>query len=172
MPDNGTDGRNWRSDFQLALHIQDEVGPLNSNGNIFLTNIHRVYDDKTPAPSADDENSMDYFLGKKPKGKTADSGVDLGRIVRDIDELVVINDEAHHIHDSKLTWFKSIGDIHNKLKQKGSQLALQIDVTATPKHNNGAIFVQTIADYPLVEAITQNVVKHGSSRSTQSLKTF
>ena len=160
LPDNGTDGRNWRSDFQLTLHIQDEVGPLNSNGNIFLTNIHRVYDDKTPAPTAEDENSMDYFFGKKPKGKTTDSGVDLGRIVRDIDELVVINDEAHHIHDSKLTWFKSIGDIHNKLKQKGSQLALQIDVTATPKHNNGAIFVQTIADYPLVEAITQNVVKH------------
>ena len=160
LPYNGTDGRNWRSDFQLTLHIQDEVGPLNSNGNIFLTNIHRVYDDKTPAPTAEDENSMDYFLGKKPKGKTTDSGVDLGRIVRDIDELVVINDEAHHIHDSKLTWFKSIGDIHNKLKQKGSQLALQIDVTATPKHNNGAIFVQTIADYPLVEAITQNVVKH------------
>jgi type III restriction enzyme len=160
LPDNGTDGRNWRSDFQLTLHIQDEVGPLNSNGNIFLTNIHRVYDDKTPAPTAEDENSMDYFLGKKPKGKTTDSGVDLGRIIRDIDELVVINDEAHHIHDSKLTWFKSIGDIHNKLKQKGSQLALQIDVTATPKHSNGAIFAQTIADYPLVEAITQNVVKH------------
>ena len=117
LPDNGTDGRNWRSDFQLTLHIQDEVGPLNSNGNIFLTNIHRVYDEKTSAPTAEDENSMDYFLGKKPKGKTTDSGVDLGRIVRDIDELVVINDEAHHIHDSKLTWFKSIGDIHNKLKQ-------------------------------------------------------
>lgn len=160
IPDNGLDGRNWRTDFQLTLHIQDEVGPLNPNGNIFLTNIHRVYDDKTPAPTADDENSMDYFLGNKPKGKTTDSGVDLGRIVRDIDGLVVINDEAHHIHDSKLTWFKSIGDIHNKLKQKGSELALQIDVTATPKHTNGAIFVQTIADYPLVEAITQNVVKH------------
>ena len=58
LPDNGTDGRNWRSDFQLTLHIQDEVGPLNSNGNIFLTNIHRVYDDKTPAPTAEDENSI------------------------------------------------------------------------------------------------------------------
>ncbi len=160
IPDNGLDGRNWQSDFQLTLHIQDEVGPINPNGNIFLTNIHRVYDDKTPTPTADDENSTDYFLGNKPKGKRTDSGVDLGRLVRDIDELVVINDEAHHIHDSKLTWFKSIGDIHNKLKQKGSELALQIDVTATPKHTNGAIFVQTIADYPLVEAITQNVVKH------------
>jgi type III restriction enzyme len=35
-----------------------------------------------------------------------------------------------------------------------------VDTTATPKHNNGAIFVQTVADYPLVEAIKQNVVKH------------
>ncbi len=160
IPDNGIEGKNWRSDFQLTLHIQDEVGPLNSSGNIFLTNIHRVYDDKTPAASIDDDNTLDFFLGSKPKGKTTDSSVDLGRIVRDIDELVVINDEAHHIHDSKLTWFKSINDIHNKLKQKGSELSLQIDVTATPKHSNGAIFVQTIADYPLVEAITQNVVKH------------
>ncbi|MDY0312584.1 MAG: hypothetical protein RBR20_10720 [Desulfobacterales bacterium] len=39
-------------------------------------------------------------------------------------------------------------------------MALQVDTTATPKHNNGAIFVQTVADYPLVEAIRQNVVKH------------
>ncbi|MCB0126369.1 MAG: hypothetical protein KDE58_29125, partial [Caldilineaceae bacterium] len=88
------------------------------------------------------------------------SKVDLGMIVRDIDELMVLNDEAHHIHDSRLAWFKSIEDIHNRLVQKGSGLSLQVDVTATPKHNNGAIFVQTIADYPLVEAISQNVVKH------------
>lgn len=34
-----------------------------------------------------------------------------------------------------------------------------IDLTATPKHTNGAIFVQTLSDYPLVEAIRQGVVK-------------
>ena len=113
IPDNGIDGKNWKSDFQLRLHIQDEVGPLNPDGNIFLTNIHRVYDDKNTPPSSDDENSMDYFLGSKPKGSTTDSGVDLGQVVRDIDELVVINDEAHHIHDSRMAWFKSIGDINN-----------------------------------------------------------
>jgi type III restriction enzyme len=86
--------------------------------------------------------------------------LDLGVIVRDIDELMILNDEAHHIHDSRLAWFKSIEDIHNKLLQKGDRLSLQLDVTATPKHNNGAIFVQTVSDYPLVEAIYQNVVKH------------
>ena len=160
LPDNGVDGRNWRDDFQLTLHRQDEVRITQPTGNIFLTNIHRVYaGDDTPA-SPDDEDTMDYFLGKRPTGATTDSKVDLGMIVRDIDELMVLNDEAHHIHDPRMAWFKSIEDIHNRLKQKGSALSLQVDVTATPKHNNGAIFVQTVADYPLVEAISQNVVKH------------
>ncbi len=160
IPDNGVDGRNWRDDFQLTLHVQDDVRVTRPTGNIFLTNIHRVYaGDDIPA-SPDDENTMDYFLGKRPSGATTDSKVDLGMIVRDIDELMVLNDEAHHIHDPRMAWFKSIQDIHNRLKQKGSALSLQVDVTATPRHNNGAIFVQTVADYPLVEAIWQNVVKH------------
>jgi type III restriction enzyme len=160
LPANGVDGRNWQDDFQLTLHVQDEVRITRPTGNIFLTNIHRVYaGDDIPA-SPDDEDTMDYFLGKRPSGATTDSKVDLGMIVRDIDELMVLNDEAHHIHDPSMAWFKSIEDIHNRLKQKGSALSLQVDVTATPKHNNGAIFVQTVADYPLVEAISQNVVKH------------
>ena len=160
LPDNGFEGRNWRDDFQLTLHLQDEVRVTRPIGNIFLTNIHRVYSGDQPPPSPDDENSMDYFLGKRPTGATTDSKIDLGVIVRDVDELMVLNDEAHHIHDHRLAWFKSIEDIHNRLLQKGGALALQVDVTATPKHNNGAIFVQTVADYPLVEAISQNVVKH------------
>ena len=160
LPENGRDGRNWREDFQLTLHLQDDVRITQHTGNIFLTNIHRVYaSDDIPA-SPDDEDMRDYFLGKRPSGATTDSKVDLGMIVRDIEELVVLNDEAHHIHDPRMAWFKSIEDIHNRLKQKGAALSLQVDVTATPKHNNGAIFVQTVADYPLVEAILQNVVKH------------
>jgi len=160
IPENGVDGRNWRDDFQLTLHRQDEIRITRPTGNIFLTNIHRVYaGDDIPA-SSDDDDLRDYFLGKRPTGATTDSKVDLGMIVRDIDELMVLNDEAHHIHDPRMAWFKSIEDIHNRLKQKGSSLSLQIDVTATPKHNSGAIFVQTVADYPLVEAISQNVVKH------------
>ena len=148
LPDNGFEGHNWRDDFQLTLHLQDEVRVTHPTGNIFLTNIHRVYSGDQPPPSPDDDNSMDYFLGRRPTGATTDSKIDLGVIVRDVDELMVLNDEAHHIHDPKLAWFKSIEDIHNRLLQKEGALALQVDVTATPKHNNGAIFVQTVADYP------------------------
>jgi len=160
VPDNGFDGHNWCDDFQLTLHVQDEVRVKHKTGNIFLTNIHRVYAGNESIPSPDDDDTMDYFLGTRPTGATTDSKVDLGMIVRDIDELMVLNDEAHHVHDEKMAWFKSIEDIHNRLLQKDALLSLQIDVTATPRHNNGAIFVQTVADYPLVEAIAQNVVKH------------
>lgn len=160
LPDNGYDGRNWRDDFQLTLHVQDDVRVVRPTGNIFLTNIHRVYSGNEVTPSFEDEDTMGYFLGPRPTGATTDSKVDLGVIVRDIDELMVLNDEAHHIHDERMAWFKSILDIHNKLLQKDDALSLQVDVTATPKHNNGSIFVQTVSDYPLVEAISQSVVKH------------
>lgn len=163
LPDNGHEGRNWRDDFQLTLHIQDDVRVVRDTGNLFLTNIHRVFLSDVPEHSLGDEDLRDYFLapfGPRPSGKTSDSKTDLGELVREINELAVFNDEAHHIHDPRMAWFKSIQDIHLRMLQKDRRLALQVDVTATPRHNNGAIFVQTVADYPLVEAIHQNVVKH------------
>lgn len=158
LPDNGYDDKEWKNDFQLTLHIQDDLKPITESGNIFLTNIHRVFFNEEPEQSFETT-----FLGVKPKPDADTSkGLDLGKVMRSdkIKDLVVLNDEAHHIHDSSLAWFKSIEDISNKLKLKnGNGISLQADFSATPKHNNGAIFVQTICDYPLVEAIKQNVVK-------------
>ena len=74
-----------------------------------------------PEPSLEDDDLRDYFLapfGAKPIGKTTDSKTDLGEIVREIEELAVFNDEAHHIHDPRLAWFKCIQDIHHRLLQK------------------------------------------------------
>lgn len=158
LPPHGWDGQNWDSDFQLTVHIQDEIGFVPESGNLFLTNIHRVYE-SGKEPSFDDEDTTAYFLGKKPVTKTTDSAVDLGVVIRDVKDLVILNDEAHHIHNPSMAWFQSIQDIAMRLRQKGSDLSAQFDFTATPRHDNGAIFVETISDYPLVEAIRQDVVK-------------
>ena len=158
IPENGYQDRDWKNDFQLTLHIQDELKPITESGNIFLTNIHRVFFNEDP-----EETIETTFLGLKPKPDADTSkGLDLGKMLRSdkIKDLVILNDEAHHIHEPKLAWFRAIEDISNKLKLKnGNGISLQADFTATPKHNKGAIFVQTISDYPLVEAIKQNVVK-------------
>jgi len=158
IPANGYFERDWQNDFHLTMHIQDELKPITEEGNLFLTNIHRVYLNEDGEPSLEEE-----FLGKKPRADADTSkGMDLGKVLRSnkIKDLVIIDDEAHHIHDENLQWFKSIEDINNHLKLKqGNGISLQIDDTATPKHSNGAIFVQTVCDYPLVEAIRQNIVK-------------
>jgi type III restriction enzyme len=159
LPDNGYEGRSWQDDFQLTLHLQDDLMAISPTGNIFLTNIHRVYEGDVKESSFSDGDLTEYFLGEKPVSRTNESLIELSNVVRDLDEIVVFNDEAHHIHDPKMAWFKSIQDINNKLVQKGKKISLQIDCTATPKHDDGSIFVQTISDYPLVEAIHQGVVK-------------
>jgi type III restriction enzyme len=159
LPDNGYEGRNWQNDFQVTVHLQDDLTTISPTGNIFLSNIHRVYEGDIKEPSYEDKDLTSYFWGQRPVSKTNESLVELSSVVRDIDELVVFNDEAHHIHDPKMAWFKSIQDINNKLVLKGRKISLQIDCTATPKDSKGGIFVQTVSDYPLVEAIHQGIVK-------------
>ncbi len=158
IPENGYGDKDWENDFQITLHIQDTLEQINEKGNIFLTNVHRIFLNETP-----EKTFEEMFLGVKPKADAdINKGLDLGKILRSdkIKDLVVLNDEVHHIHDKSLAWFKNIEDISNKLKLKnGNGISLQADFTATPKHNNGSIFVQTICDYPLVEAIQQKVVK-------------
>ncbi len=157
IPENGYFDQNWKNDFKPIIHFQDELKPISDDGNIFLTNIHRVYLTDT------EPTQEEYYLGNKPKSDADKAkGLDLGKILRStkIKDIVVLNDEAHHIHDPKMQWFKSIQDINNQLKLKqGKNISVQIDFTATPKHTNGSIFVQTISDFPLVEAINQNIVK-------------
>ncbi len=160
LPDNGWEWREWRYDFSpVKVHLQDDVSSLSPIGNIFLTNIHRVSMSPDPIPSEDDNNLTDFLIWTRAMSNTRASDVDLGKIVREVDELMILNDEAHHIRDKGLSWFKNIQDLVYGLRQKGLEIALHIDVTATPKNDKWWIFPQTITDYPLAEAIAQNIVK-------------
>jgi type III restriction enzyme len=68
LPDDGVDGHNGATMFKLTQHTQDEARLTLPAGNIFLTNIHRVNSGEDIPPSPDDENPMDYFLGRRPTG--------------------------------------------------------------------------------------------------------
>ena len=153
IPPSGFQGRIW--EFSPCVHVQDDIGRISNMGNIFLTNIQR-FSNRSSEKNKDDIST--YFLGPRPVTKTTDNKLRVKDIVKNFDDLIVLNDEAHHIHEDN-AWKRTIEEINNTLIQKGKKLILQIDVTATPKHKKGEIFVQTIADYPLVEAIYQDVVK-------------
>src|SRR5260370_477088 len=135
LPDDGFDGHNWRDDFQLTLHVQDDVRVTSHTGNIFLTNIHRIYAGDDLPPSPDDENTMDYFLGKRPTGATTDSKVSLGMDGREYGEVSNPNQKAPQIHEPDHALFKSITDITNPPTKKGAASLAQVNLTrhATPQ---------------------------------------
>jgi type III restriction enzyme len=69
----------------------------------------------------------------------------------------VLNDEAHHMHEESSEWNKVIRRLHADV---AGGLAAQLDFTATPRHSKGQLFSWTVYDYPLKQAIIDNVVKH------------
>ena len=103
FPENGFDNKDWENDFQLTLHIQDDLKPITESGNIFLTNIHRVFFNEDPEQSFETT-----FLGVKPKPDADTSkGLDLGKVLRSdkIKDLVVLNDE--YTTYTKVLWHGS-----------------------------------------------------------------
>ncbi len=153
IPHNGYEGKRWF--FNPTVHIQDGIKIISSEGNIFLTNIQRFANRKEKKG----KNSLESkFIGPTPVTETHDNKIRVKNIVKGLDDLIILNDEAHHIHEEN-AWKKTIEDINNSFIQNNSKLPIQIDVTATPKHKRGEIFIQTVSDYPLVEAIHQEVVK-------------
>ena len=159
-PDNGYDGHNWRDDFQPTPAQAGWCASYKTGWQYLLTNIHRVYAGNETIPRRRMRTAAIISWAKASGRHDGIPKVDLGMIVRDIDELMITNDEAHHIHDASLCLSKSIEDIHNQLYRKTARSACNWMSQQRPNITMALIFVQTVADYPLVEAIYQDVVKH------------
>lgn len=135
--------------------LRSEAAEPDPSGNLFLTNIHQLYE------SRDDEwtpqNAVERVLGPKPAKDLAASGQrSMLERVKSLEDLVVLNDEAHHVHDEDLEWSRSLLAVHRALP---SGLALWLDFSATPKDQNGMYFPWTVCDYPLAQAVEDRIVK-------------
>lgn len=142
----------WSLDLRVILR-GDSAEPA-SHGNLVVTNIQQLYDreDDTGAAS----NPVRALLGKKPVGGSETAGRPILERVRELDRLLVMNDEAHHVHDEELAWNKTIQDLHRSVP---GGLAGWLDFTATPRFRNGAYFPWVVCDYPLAQAVEDGIVK-------------
>ncbi|HCP32064.1 TPA: hypothetical protein DIT45_02285 [Candidatus Acetothermia bacterium] len=144
----------WKSCFSLKVILRGESSEPDPSGNLFLTNIQQIY--TSSQTDWKPINPVDAMLGKKPvKDLSKQSRPMLDRIKSSRD-LVVLNDEAHHVHDEDLQWHKTLIAIHEVLP---CGLALWLDFSATPKDQNGAYFPWIICDYPLAQAVEDRIVK-------------
>jgi type III restriction enzyme len=140
-------------DFQCYMRGESErAGSL---GALYLTNIQQFYE-RQENGGTNEPYALREVLGPPPPAeKLAVEDIDK-RIIARGGALAVLNDEAHHTHDEESEWNKIIRQL-NKDVPKG--VAAQFDFTATPRHSKGQLFSWTTFDYPLKQAILDNVVK-------------
>jgi type III restriction enzyme len=133
--------------------MRGEGERAHSDGVLFLTNIQQFYE--RPDREDDEPDAMTAVLGPKPQARKQEQTDFAERIAKRAGLLLVINDEAHHTHDEGSEWNAVIGRLHTK-----TPLAAQLDFSATPRFSKtGTIFPWTVSDYPLKQAIVENVVK-------------
>ena len=145
----------WKGSFSQKVILRGDATEPDPSGNLFLTNIHQLYESRDEEWTP--ENAVQALLGEKPSKDLAASGqrsmLDRAKSLKD---LVVLNDEAHHVHNDKLAWSQSLLAIHQALP---NGLGAWLDFSATPKDQNGMYFPWTVVDYPLAQAVEDRIVK-------------
>ncbi len=146
----------WQADRDFQLIKQSEVIPRTARGILHLTNIQQLYERDVEGAV----NPLDEALGPKPKREEEAIYDSLRTGLSGYDDLMVLNDEAHHVHSDDLEWNKVIAYLDSTLKERNSNgLVMQLDFTATPKDLQGNLFPHIIYNYPLAEAIKDKIVK-------------
>lgn len=176
--------------LQSSVATKTEIGrKVTGSGLIAITNWHLLAgkedpdfldDDEVEAPGAeiDPKAAVESFFPVTP-GKSAGNALDVLdrrflrggplQALKDLPDLVVFNDEAHHIHEVRksdevtdVEWQKSLSEIAST---KGRRF-IQIDFSATPYNEVGsgrskgkAYFPHIIVDFDLNSAMRAGLVK-------------
>ena len=138
-------------DFDCVMRGEGEKA--HAEGTLFLTNIQQFYE-RGSRKKDEEPDIMTEMLGSKPPTQKLEMTDFSDRIALRAGNLLVINDEAHHTHDEESEWNQIIRGLHLK-----TPLTAQVDFSATPRFQKGAIFPWTIYDYPLKQAIMDGIVK-------------
>lgn len=142
-----------RPEWQLDCVIRGEGERAFSDGMLFVTNIQQLYE-TTARSGSQEPDPIAAIMGTGRDTNGREGGTFADRVVAHGGPLLVINDEAHHTHDAESSWMKVVHDLRKKLP-----VVAQLDFSATPRFPQGGVFPWTISDYPLKQAIVDQVVK-------------
>jgi len=165
-----------------SVVTKDEIGKkITSDGMLAISNWHLFMgkeESQEISPLEDPSGVIADIFPARPGISAGNSLESLdnayfsgGEIefLANLDDLVVMNDEAHHIHENKsageiqeVEWQKSLNFI---AKNKGTRF-IQIDFSATPYDTTGSgqnrtkhYFPHVIVDFDLNSAIKEGLVK-------------
>jgi type III restriction enzyme len=139
--------------WDFECYVRGDSERAHSEGALFLTNIQQFYE-RPQRGNSDEPEELTALLGSKPQTQKLEITDFDERIAKREGLLLVLNDEAHHTHDEDSEWSNVVRKLHTE-----RPLASQLDFSATPRYSKGGLFAWTIFDYPLKQAIQDNIVK-------------
>lgn len=146
--------RSWKSNWKLNIKLRNDESPLSTENNFILNNVHQLYESRTK--EFNPNTIIEAILGRKPQSDPGKSPQTLLERIKELDNLLVMNDEAHHVHDDELKWNESLLSIHKNLP---GGLKMWVDFSATPKTPENTYYPWIICDYPLAQAVEDRIVK-------------
>lgn len=141
--------------WDFDCYMRGDAERASSQGALYLTNIQQFYERPNKAKESEPEE-MTAVLGPRPPASTMEIEDFDKRLVKRGGPCLIVNDEAHHTHDEGSEWNEIIRGLSQSIP---NGLAAQLDFSATPRYSKGALFTWTVFDYPLKQAILDNIVK-------------
>jgi type III restriction enzyme len=177
------DGSLWRDRFNILSNIfePDDIQPNTSSPDgpfVYITNWQQFRFKKT------DPSLWAQYTGEDVE--EAPRGEIILDFLSEYPDLIVMNDEAHHVHaekkpkkqtgrDEELVWRQFMDRLYDRLKEKHADTFgpfTQIDFSATPFYGSGEkreFFPHIVYDYPLINAMHDMLVKQLFLEERQSI---
>jgi len=150
----------WDEDFDLKVIFKEDPIHTIPEGVLFLTNIQQL--ERRQSKKKEVEEYVDKVMELPEVYNVSDIYQEnrIREVLTSCSNIMILKDEAHHIYSFERAWKKILLNLHRNLtSQYGKGINMELDFSATPKTETGALFPWIIVDFSLKEAIEMNIVK-------------
>jgi type III restriction enzyme len=149
----------WIDTFGLKVILKEDTFYTIPESVLFLTNIQQLQEKASRKKEA--EEFVDDVLELKEVNRTNIAQENrIREVLEKIPNIMILKDEAHHIYSYEKKWKNILVELHKHLESSfGKGIIAELDFSATPKSESGALFPWLIVDFTLKEAIEMSIVK-------------
>lgn len=149
----------WQEEFDLKVILKEDPIHIIPEAVLFLTNIQQLEERKNRKEEVE-EYVDDVLVLEEVKRHDIYQENRIKEVLTSCSNIMILKDEAHHIYSFEKAWKKILLELNKNLaSQYGRGINMELDFTATPKTETGALFPWIIVDVSLKEAIEMNIVK-------------
>jgi len=149
----------WQEEFDLKVILKEDPIHTIPEDVLFLTNIQQLEERKSKKEEVE-EYVDDVLVLEDVKKYDIYQENRIKEVLISCPNIMILKDEAHHIYSFEKAWKKILLSLNKDLaSQYGRGINMELDFSATPKSETGALFPWIIVDFSLKEAIEMNIVK-------------